>query len=148
MKRGGGAVLVQSGISAKASSALQRLETRVPDQTPEFLASFLAELLHELPELFCPTTESEHMEKSAATQRKKRFALEPPLTGSINLRPSFPFWIPVLYVGAPQRTRSPSCGWNLESQFYVNEITSQPQAERLTSCVGRIVKPAFLASPL
>src|SRR5579859_1352475 len=37
-----GMSLVQSGDSAKASSALQLLETRMPDQAPDFVATFCA----------------------------------------------------------------------------------------------------------
>jgi hypothetical protein len=60
-----GTFLVQSGDSAKASSALQLLDTRVPDHDPEFVAEFLAELLDELPELLCPATARAAIEKSA-----------------------------------------------------------------------------------
>src|SRR5467141_1430582 len=57
-----GTFLVQSGDSLNASSALQLLDTKVPDHDPEFLA----ELLDELPELFCPATARAAIEKSAA----------------------------------------------------------------------------------
>src|SRR6266436_5107803 len=68
-----GTFLVQSGTSAKASSALQLLDTSVPDHAPE--------LVVELPELLCPAAARGIIEKSAATQRKKRFAVESALTG-------------------------------------------------------------------
>jgi hypothetical protein len=76
-----GTFLVHSGDSAKASSALQLLDTRVPDHDPGFVAEFLG--------LFCPAITREAIEKSAARLRKKRFALESALTGNINSRPPF-----------------------------------------------------------
>src|SRR5438046_6319445 len=53
-----------SGDSANASSALQLLNTRIPDHDPDFVAEFI--------ELFCPATARGAIEKSAARQRKKR----------------------------------------------------------------------------
>src|SRR5256885_5867085 len=63
-----GTFLVHSGDSAKASSALQLLDTRVPDHDPDFVAEFLG--------LFCQAAASAAMEKSATRLRKKRIAVE------------------------------------------------------------------------
>jgi hypothetical protein len=72
-----GTFLVHSGDSAKASSALQLLDTRVPDHDPGVVV------------LFCPAIATGAIEKNATRQRKKRFALESALTGNIDSRPSF-----------------------------------------------------------
>src|SRR5437016_9564955 len=81
-----GTFLVHSGDSAKASSALQLLDTRIPDHDPDFVAEFI--------ELFCPATARGAMEKSTARQRKKRFAVESVPTESINSNPRFIFESP------------------------------------------------------
>src|SRR5436309_2115561 len=70
-----GTFLVHSGDSAKASSALQLLDTRMPDHDPDFVV------------LFCPATASGVMERRATRQRKKRLAGEAVLTVSIKSRP-------------------------------------------------------------
>src|SRR5882762_6996440 len=72
-----GTFLVHSGNSAKASSALQLLDTRVPDHDRRVVV------------LFCPAIATGAIEKNATRQRKKRFALESALTGNIDSRPSF-----------------------------------------------------------
>src|SRR5256886_16679411 len=56
-----GTLLVHSGDSAKASSALQLLDTRMPDHDPGLIT------------LFCPAIVKAAIEKSANRQRKKRF---------------------------------------------------------------------------
>src|SRR5882672_12611863 len=73
-----GTFLVHSGDSAKASSALQLLDSRVPDHDPDCVAEFLG--------LFCQAAASAAMEKSATRLRKKRIAVESDLTDSINSR--------------------------------------------------------------
>src|ERR1700731_4540859 len=78
-----GTFLVHSGDSAKASSALQLLDTMMPDHDPDFVAEFI--------ELFCPATTGEAMVKSAARLRKKRFTVESVPTESINSSPRFIF---------------------------------------------------------
>src|SRR5436190_3281486 len=72
-----GTFLVHSGDSAKASSALQLLDTRMPDHAPELVT------------LFCPAIVKAAVGKSATRQRKKRFFVVSDLTNSINSRPSF-----------------------------------------------------------
>src|SRR6202521_3616476 len=67
-----GTFLVHSGDSAKASSALQLLDTRFPDHDPELVV------------LCCPASVKVAREKSATRQSKKRFALESDLTNHIN----------------------------------------------------------------
>src|SRR6266436_1021867 len=75
-----GTFLVHSGDSAKASSALQLLDTRTPDHDPGFV-------------VFCPATAIGVIEKSDTRQRKKRLRKESALAVSINSRPSLPSWI-------------------------------------------------------
>src|SRR6267143_3428449 len=72
-----GTLLMHSGDSANASSALQLLETRMADHEPDSrLVSWLA-------------TAKGAAEKSASRQGKKRFAAESPLANSINSSLSF-----------------------------------------------------------
>jgi len=80
-----GRFLVQSGDSLNASSALQLLDTRVPDHDPGFVVEFVVLAL----ELFCPATAKGAMEKTAARKRRKRFAVESTLTDSVNLGPFY-----------------------------------------------------------
>jgi len=77
---------MHSGDSANASSALQLLDTSVPDHAPDDVAEFVAWV----PELLCPAIAKEIMEKSATRQGKQRFAAESALAVSINSRSSFP----------------------------------------------------------
>jgi hypothetical protein len=72
-----GTLLVHSEDSANASSALQPLETRMPDHDPD---SNL---------MFWPASVKGAIEERASRQRKKRFAAESALTDNINSRPSF-----------------------------------------------------------
>src|SRR5713226_1492401 len=89
--------LVHSGDSAKASSALQALDTSMPDQDPGFVA------------LFCPATARGTMEKSVSKRRKQHFAVESVLTDSFNLRPLFRSQNSlVLYTWHSQGTTTPS----------------------------------------
>jgi hypothetical protein len=74
-----GTFLVHSDDSAKASSALQLLDTRTPDQDPDLVA------------LFCPATARGAIVRSATRDRKKRFAVDSVLADSINSSPSFHF---------------------------------------------------------
>src|SRR5260370_10651337 len=78
-----GTFLAHSGDSAKASSALQLLDTRMPDHDPGFVAEFLG--------LFCPATARGAIEKNATRQRKKRFAVESVPADSTNSNPRFIF---------------------------------------------------------
>jgi len=79
---------MHSGDSAKASSALQLLDTRVPDQDPVFVAELVAEFLDDFLALSCPPTARGAIENSAARQSKLRFDSESALTGRINSNPS------------------------------------------------------------
>src|SRR6266567_1934769 len=72
---------MHSEDSLKASSALQLLDTTVPDHAPGFAVEF--------PELFCPAAARGAIERSATRQTKKHFAVELALTGSINSNSSF-----------------------------------------------------------
>src|SRR5258708_17369602 len=85
-------LLVQSGDSAKASSALQALDTRIPDHDPAFVS------------LFCAASARGTMEKSASKGVKDHFAVKAILTGSFNLRLSFRSYSLVLYTGSSERT--------------------------------------------
>jgi hypothetical protein len=68
---------VHSGDSANASSALQLLETTMPDHEPDSrLVSWLA-------------IANGAAERNASSQGKKRFAAESPLANSINSSLSF-----------------------------------------------------------
>jgi hypothetical protein len=70
-------LFVQSGDSAKASSALQALDTRMPDHDPGFVA------------LFCAATGKVAMKNSARKRRKQGFAVKPVLTDIFNSGTSF-----------------------------------------------------------
>src|SRR6266849_7815769 len=91
-----GTFLRHSGDSAKASSALHALDTRMPDHDPGFVV------------LLCPAAAGGAKEKSVARRKKNGFAVvESVRTDRINSRPSFPYWNPlVLYAGPPRRTRA------------------------------------------
>src|SRR6266581_1612984 len=68
---------MHSEDSLKASSALQLLDTTVPDHAPGFVVPF------------CPSTAKAAIERSAARQTKKHFAVKSVLNDSINSNPSF-----------------------------------------------------------
>src|SRR5260370_9457063 len=72
---------MHSEDSLKASSALQLLDTTVPDRAPGSAVKS--------PELFCPAAGRGAIERSATKQRKKHFTVELALTGSINSNSSF-----------------------------------------------------------
>jgi hypothetical protein len=74
-----GTFLVHSGDSAKASSALQLLDTRTPDHDPGLVA------------VFCSAAARGAIVRSATRERKKQFAVESVLTDNINSKPSFHF---------------------------------------------------------
>jgi hypothetical protein len=84
-----GTFFMHSGDSAKASSALQALETRIPDHAPELGGEIVAEFVAESLGLPCPANATGTIEMTATKKRKKRFALESALADGINGRPLF-----------------------------------------------------------
>src|SRR6266852_2821966 len=77
-----GTFLRHSGDSAKASSALHALDTRMPGHDPGFVV------------LLCPAAAGGAKEKSVARRKKNGFAVvESVRTDRINSRPSFPIGI-------------------------------------------------------
>src|SRR5512137_2020366 len=78
-----GTLFMHSGDSANASSALQLLDTTVPDHALDVVAEFLAGLT----ELPCPAIANGVKQKSDTQQRKLPFTAQSALDGSMNLRP-------------------------------------------------------------
>src|SRR5258708_15097046 len=72
---------MHSEDSLKASSALQLLDTTVPDHAPGFAVEF--------PELFCPAAARGAIERSATRQTKKHFTVKSVLNDRINSNSSF-----------------------------------------------------------
>src|SRR5260370_17963260 len=85
-------LLVQSGDSAKASSALQALATRVPCHDTGVVS------------LLCAASARGTTEKSASKGVRDHFAVKAILTGSFTLRLSFRSYSLVLYTGSSART--------------------------------------------
>src|SRR5260370_38564388 len=83
---------VQSGDSAKASSALQALDTIIPDHDPGLAA------------LFCPASAKGTVEKRASIMVKEHFQVKSALTDRHNFRLSFRSYSLVVYTGSSERT--------------------------------------------
>jgi hypothetical protein len=82
-----GTFLVHSEDSLNASSALQLLDTIVPDHAPGVFPGFVAGI----PELPCPAIAKGIKEKRASRQIKIRFVAELVLVRRINTKPSLYF---------------------------------------------------------